>query len=159
MNAAVANLNKRLTDYAAMNQQPTNERQIATFHTAHSKALERVRHGLESEQRYPKGSFKASQVAFAIGQIVFQLQAYDNPWDDFPTRARTHIEQFDTAIAHNLCHTNEDLPNCSQQPAAVHAYQAARPLALRRCDDIEATLKSDAATLKAIVTQAVDYAR
>jgi len=159
VNAAVADLNKRLTDYAAMIQSPKNEQQIAAFHTAHAKTLERLRHGLEIEQKYPKGSFQAGQVAFAIGQIEFQLQAYDNPWDDVPARGRIHIEQFDTAIAHSLCRTNEDLTNCSQQPAAVRAYQAARPLVLRRCDDIEVTLKNDAASIKAIVAQANDYAR
>ena len=125
-NAGVGDLNKKLIDYATLVRQPTADEQLASFHAEHTKALERARHGLESEQKYPKGSFKAGQVAFAVGQIQFQLQSYDNNWNGIPEQSRTHIRQFDTAISQSLCRTQDNLANCAQQPAAVQAYKASR---------------------------------
>ena len=156
-NAGIADLNKKLIDYATLVRQPKADEQLASFHAEHTKALERARHGLESEQNFPKGSFKAGQVAFAVGQIQFRLQSYDNNWNGIPEQGRTHIRQFDTAISQSLCRAQENLANCAQQPAAVQAYQASRTLVLRRGDDIEATLKSDDAAMKVIVAQAQAY--
>jgi hypothetical protein len=153
----VADLNKKLIDYATVVRQPKADEQLASFHAEHTKALERARRGLESEQKHPKGSFKAGQVAFAIGQIQFQLQSYDNNWNGIPEQGRTHISQFDTAISQSLCRTQKNLADCARQPAAVQAYQAGRILVMRRGDDIEATLKNDDSAMKVIVAQAQAY--
>lgn len=155
--ASVAALNKKLTDYAALVRQPQADQQLATFHAVHTKALERARHGLEIQQKYPKGSLQASQVDLAIIQIQVQLQGYDINWDGVPERGRTHVHQFDTDIGQSVCRTNPALDNCTKQPAAVQAYQTVRAIVLRRSDDIETTLKKDEAAMKAIVEQAGTY--
>jgi hypothetical protein len=155
--AAVAALDKRLTEYAALVRQPVVDRQLAAFHAVHAHALERARHGLEIQQRYQKGSVQAGQMGVAINQIEVQLQVYDNPLYMLPEQYRTHIRQFDIAIAQSICHVQKNLPNCAQQPDAVQAYQSVRTLVLRRADDIEMTLKKDDAAMKAIVAQADGY--
>jgi hypothetical protein len=155
--AAVAALNKKLTDYAAMVRQPQGDEQLAAFHAVHEKALERARQGLETQKQYPKGNVRAGQTDVAINQVEVGLQVYDNPLYALPEQYRTRIRQFDNAIAQSPCHTQENLANCAQQSAAVQAYQAVRPMVLHRADEIDATLKSDDAAMKAIVAKADAY--
>jgi hypothetical protein len=49
------------------------------------------------------------------------------------------------------------LTACAEQPTAIHAYQVGRPVVEARMADEEATLKNDAAAMKAIVDQAQAY--
>jgi hypothetical protein len=99
--ASVATLNKKLTDYAAMVQSAQATQQVATFHAAHVKALERARHGWEMEQRHPKGSLQSSQIYVAINQISLDLSTYDLNWQPMPDQGRSHLDAFDKCRLHN----------------------------------------------------------
>lgn len=159
-NKAVAALNKRLTDYAAMVQAPRNEELRKNFHATHAGALVKARRALEIEQRYPRNSVQASQVSVDISQINVNLQAYDNQWRAVPEQGRSHLKDLDMAIASSLCkHPDAPLSNCSAQPAAIQLYQTAKPIVEERIAEIESTIRADQATMAAIVQQAEDYTR
>jgi hypothetical protein len=159
-NAAVAMLNKRLADYAAMVQAPRNARLLDSFHTTHKSALAKARHALEAQQKYPRHSVQASQVSVAISQIEVNLQVYDTSWGNLPEQGRSHLRELDAAIARSPCNRpGTQLSSCMAQPEAIRMYQAVKPMVERRSADIEATLKADDAAMAAIVKQADDYAR
>jgi hypothetical protein len=156
--ASVAILNKKLADYAAMVQSPQATQQVAMFHAAHVKALERARHSWEMEQRHPKGSLQSGQVYLAVNQVSLDLSTYDLDWQALPDQGRSHLKAFDKAIAQSPCaHGYTELTACAEQRTAIHAYQVARPVVEARMADAEATLKNDAAAMKAIVDQAQAY--
>jgi hypothetical protein len=156
--ASVADLNKKLTDYAAMVQSSQAAGQVATFHAVHVKALERARHGWEMEQRHPKGSFQSGQVYFAINQVSLEISTYDLDWQSMPDQGRSHLTAFDKAIAQSPCvQRRTELTACAEQPTAIRAYQVARPVVEARMIDAESTLKNDDAAMEAIVDQAQSY--
>jgi hypothetical protein len=73
------------------------------------------------------------------------------------SQGHVHLQEFDAAIAESPCHQSPTLPHCANQPAAIQAYEVAKPVVQERIDDIACTLKSDAATLEGITDQALDY--
>lgn len=158
MNAVVDRLNKQLFDYATMVEQPKNTTALAAFHAAHTRTLERFAHGWALEQEHPKGSTPAGQIAAEMGSLQAQLNQYDVMWNEVPSQGRTHIQEFDAAIANSLCRTDAELPNCAQQLVAIQSYQAARVLVLKHAQDIETTLKADNTTVKTMVAKADAYA-
>lgn len=159
-NKAVAALNKKLTDYASMVQAPRNEELRKTFHAIHESALAKARHALEVEQRYPRNSVQASQVSVDISQINISLQTYDNQWRAVPEQGRSHLKDFDIAIASSLCkHPDALLSNCSAQSAAIQLYQTAKPIVEQRISDIESTIRADQARMAVIVKRAEDYTK
>ena len=155
--AAVADLNKRLTDYAAMVQAPKNIETLTEFHTTHVHAVEQAQRQWVTEQKYPRTSFQAGQLEFAVSHTAFNLNLYDNAWDTMVSQGHDHLQQFDAAIAASPCHQSPTLPHCTNQPAAIQSYEVAKPVVQKRIDEIASTLKSDAATMKGITDQALDY--
>jgi hypothetical protein len=159
LDAQVANLNKRLTDYAAMVTSPKNDQEIAGFHAAHAKQLERARHGLQMQQKYRRSSVSANQVEVEIFQLQVALTQYDLNWESVQERGATHLREFDNAIAQSPCaHGHPDLPQCADQPAATQAYEAAKPVVQKHGADVATTLKNDAATMQGLVNAAQKYA-
>jgi hypothetical protein len=159
LDAQVANLNKRLTDYAAMVTGAKNDQQIASFHAAHEKQLERARHGLQMQQKHPRGSVSANEVEVAIIQLQVDLTQYDLDWESVQERGATHLREFDNAIAQSPCaHGHPDLLHCAGQPAAIQAYEAAKPVVQKHGADVAATLKNDTATMQGLVSAARKYA-
>ena len=153
----VASLNQRLSNYAAMVQSAKAQQQITDFHRAHDQLLARARRGLDIEHTHPRGSYAADQVDFAINQLQFQLNSVNFNWLNMPSTGRGHLREFDAAIAQSPCSAQPDLPHCAAQPAALHAYQAARMAVATRCDDVEATMKNDDAAMKTLVGEAEQY--
>jgi division protein CdvB (Snf7/Vps24/ESCRT-III family) len=158
-NAEIADLNRRLQEYAARVTATTADDQQKAVHAAHDKALARARQLWEKEQTLPRGSYEGGQVAYAIRQVSFQLESFNYPLEDAPKVGRDHIKQYDEEIAKSLCQHRSDpaLTNCFEQDAAVQAYHAARPVVLKRMDDLDATLSADKATMKGIVDAADAY--
>ena len=126
---------------------------------AHEKALAQARQLWVKEQTLPGGSYQAGQVAFAIGQVSFQLESFNFPLQDAPKVGRDHLKQYDEEIAKSLCQRKPDasLTHCFEQDAAVQAYRVARPVVLKRIDDLEATLSADKAAMQGIVDEANAY--
>jgi hypothetical protein len=155
--AAVADLNKRLTDYATMVQAPKNIETLTEFHATHVHAVELAQRQWATEQKYPRTSFQAGQLQFAVSHTAFNLNLYDNPWDSMVSQGHDHLQQYDAAIATSPCHQSPTLPHCANQPAAIRSYEVAKPVVRKRIDEIASTLKSDAATMKGITDQALDY--
>jgi hypothetical protein len=155
--AAVADLNKRLTDYAAIVQAPQKVETFTEFHATHVHAVEQAQRQWAAEQKYPRTSFQAGQLDFAVSHTAFNLNLYDNAWDNMVSQGRVHLQQFDAAIAESPCHQSPTLPHCGNQPAAIQVYEAAKPVVKKRIDDIASTLKNDAATMKGLTDQALDY--
>jgi hypothetical protein len=155
--ATVADLNKRLTDYSAMVQAPKNIETLTEFHATHVHAVEQAQRQWATEQKYPRTSFQAGQLEFAVSHTAFNLNLYDNAWDNMVSQGHVHLQQFDVAIAESPCHQSPTLPHCANQPAAIQAYEVAKPVVQKRIDDLASTLKSDAATMKGITDQALDY--
>lgn len=160
-NNSVADLNRRLTEYAARVTSPNADKQNSAFHATHAKALAQARKYLEKEQTFPRGSYQAGQGAYAIGQVSYQLDSYNYPIEDVPKTGRSHISGYDEEIARSICQHSHDpaLTHCAEQDAAIQAYRAARPVVLKRMDDIEATLRDDKAAMKGVVDQAEAYSR
>lgn len=163
INAEIADLNKRLTDYAAMIQNPRNEQLLAAFHGDHAKVMAQTKDDWATEQTYSKGSVDADHTAADISHDIANLSAVNADWVGIPARAHAHIQQFDRAIEQSICRHATPVPKewtpCAEQPAAIQAYQAARAVVLRRSDDIEATIATDNATVKALWRQAYAYAK
>jgi len=158
-NSAVDALNNRLTSYASGVQGPRNAQLFEELRSTHEKALAKARDGLKIQQKYPRGSVNANQVAIQIGQIEIGMRGYDIRWENVPPQGRRHLQELDTAIAKSPCSASAQLSNCASQPEAIKAYQAAKPSVERRLTEIDAILKADRATMAGIVTQANDYAR
>ena len=78
---------------------------------------------------------------------------------DALSAGRDHLKQYDQEIAKSLCQHKPDpgLTYCFEQDSAVQAYNAARPVVLKRIEDLEATLSADKATMKGIVDDAQAY--
>jgi hypothetical protein len=160
-NDAVADLNRRLTEYAGRVTSPKADAQDKAIRDAHEKALAQARQLWTKEQSFPRGSYQAGQVAFAIGQVSFRLESFDNPLEDLPNVGRDHVKQYDGEITNSVCrhHPDASLSHCFEQDAAVQAYQAARPVVLKRMDDLAATLSADKAAMKSVVDEADEYSR
>ena len=160
-NAGVADLNRRLNEYAARVTAPAATDQQKAFHATHERALARARQLWEKEQTFPRGSLQAGQVDLAIEQVSIRLDTFNLPWENTLDTGRDHIKQHDEEIASSLCRHKSDpgLTNCFEQDAAVQAYQAARPVVLKRIDDLEATLSADKLTMKGIAEQADAYSK
>lgn len=158
-NAEVADLNRRLQEYAGRVTSTAADDQQKSFHSTHEKALARARQLWEKEQTSPRGSYQAGQVSYAIGQVSFQLDSFNFPLENVPSVGRDHIKQFDGQITKSICQHRPDpaLTHCFEQDAAVQAYHAARPIVLKRMDDLEATLSADKETMKGIVDEADAY--
>lgn len=154
---AVADLNKRLTEYAAKVQAPKADQNLSQFHAVHAKALDQAQRQWAAEQKHPRGSFQAGKLQFAVSQTTFNLGLYDNDWNVSVSQGNEHLQQFDVAIARSPCHQNPTLQHCTEQPAAIQAYEAARSVVQKRLNDIDSTVKTDAATLKGLTDQAQDY--
>ena len=159
LDSQVDSLNRRLTNYAVMVQSAKAQQQIAAFHHAHEQLLAKARKDLDIEHTYRRGSYAASQGDFAISQLQFQLSSVNFNWMDMPSTGRAHLKEFDAAIAQSPCSAQPDLSHCAAQPAAVRAYQTARTVVAKRCDDVEATMKNDDAAMKSLVEQAEQYTR
>jgi hypothetical protein len=155
--AAVADLNKRLTEYAAKIQAPKADQNLLQFHAVHAKALDQAQRQWAAEQKHPRGSFQAGQLQFAVSQTAFNLGLYDNDWKGNASQGHERLQQFDGAIAKNPCHQNPTLQHCTEQPAAIQAYEAARSVVQKRLYDIDSTVKTDSVTLKGLTDQAQDY--
>ena len=158
-NAGIADLNRRLNEYATRVTAPAATDQQKAFHATHERALARARQLWEKEQTFPRGSLQAGQVDLAIGQVSIQLDTFNLPWENTLDMGRDHIKKHDDEIDRSLCRQKPDpvLTNCLEQDAAIQAYQAARPVVLKRIDDLVATLNTDKAAMKAIVDQAEAY--
>lgn len=163
VNAEIADLNKRLTDYAAMIQNPRNEQLLAAFHGDHAKVMAQAKDDWATEQTYSRGSVDADHTAADISHDIAKLSVVNADWVGIPARGHVHIQQFDRAIEQSICRHVTPVPTewipCAEQPAAIHAYQAARAVVLRRSDDIEATITTDNAAMKALWKQAYVYAK
>ena len=155
----VAALNQQLTDYVALVESLKNTQQIDAFHREHEQLLAKARKDLEIQHTYRRGSYTADQGSYAVNQIQFRLNSVNSSWLNMPDTGRAHLREFDAAIAHSPCAAQPDLPHCAAQPAAVRAYQTARALVAKRCDDVEATMKNDDAAMKALADQSDQYTR
>jgi len=159
-NEAVADLNKRLIDYATRNQSSRADQLLKDFHSSHERALAKARRGLDVQQRYPRNSLQASQIAVDISQIEVRLQTYDTQWELVPDQAHAHLRDMDLAIAQSLCnHSGAALSHCAEQLDAIRSYQAVKPIVERGVADIKATLDADHAAMDAIVRRANAYVR
>jgi hypothetical protein len=159
INATVLDLNKRLVAYATMVQSPQATKDVEAFHAAHANAMGKAQRGWTMEQRYPRRSLQANEVYLDINQVAMDLSTYDLEPQQVPERGRTHLQEFDMAIARSPCRQDPDpaLTNCLQQPEAIKVYEAGKVMVQKRMDDIKATLARDNAAMKAIVDQARAY--
>jgi hypothetical protein len=155
----VAALNQQLTDYVALVESLKNTQQIDAFHREHEQLLAKARKDLEIQHTYRRGSYTADQGSYAVNQIQFRLNSVNYSWLNMPDTGRAHLREFDAAIAHSPCAAQPGLPHCAAQPAAIRAYQNARSLVAKQCDDVEATIKKDDAAMKALADQSDQYTR
>jgi len=151
-NQRVESLAGALNNYAAMIQA---HHDLAPFHGGHEKILAAMRHDLEIEQTFPKGSVQRGQVDVRINQLNGQLTQFDIPWEQLLDRGHTHLDQFDAAIAQSPCHTGQDqLSACGQQLEAEKNYQAAKTILLGELSEVGASLKQDADEMNRITKEA-----
>lgn len=151
-NQRVSSLTDALNNYAAIIQA---KHDLTPFHSMHEKILAAARHDFEIEQSYPRGSAQRGQVDVRINQLGVQLTQFDIPWEQLLERGRTHLGQFDAAIAQSPCRNGQDqLSACGQQRQAAKNYQAAKAILVADLSDIETSLKQDADEMNRITKQA-----
>lgn len=159
-NAAVDVLNKKLIGYIERRNSAEESELLQQFHAVHKEALVEARRMLKMQQKYPRGSYTASNISFEINQIKFRLEQYDYQWKAVPEQARSRLKELDLAISNSPCNNSDMiLQNCAKQPDVIREYQKIKPFVERNFSNVEATIFTDHSTINAIVKQAEAYAK